>query len=249
MLITTLLTLLASPAGASTTDTGSTGGCYGTVIAWPDPGATDVYYRTQVEFVTIGEYDPGAYIELDTAAGVAVSGTSTWYPPDRVVFAPDVPLQPLTAYEATLNWTCGPTVVPWTTSGTGAAVGDPSGVAWRLDFSAGRFVEPPGVGSLLGAMINEPIVLGIATQVGATVDVHHVPTSGPGTQDICIPTESMDDQATWEDPWFHAVVGDYSMDFDGFPVDFANVEMSGRSTPVGARSAAPRSPARWTRWT
>ena len=81
-----------------------------------------------------------------------------------VYFTPNAPLQPSTAYVANLTY-CGsetPVAVGFSTSDLGTAADDVTvfeGKTYSLDLSSGNFVQPAGVGDLIGGLLENNILV------------------------------------------------------------------------------------------
>lgn len=218
--------------------TGSTVQCE-TVTPFPAVNATDVYYRTTIEF------DMGAAIETDAtitvdAGGTPVTGTTTIIG-SRVVFEASAPLSPSTTYNVTLDWSCGPTTSSFTTSAIGGPVSPPDtliGKTYALDLGAGRFVEPPGVGSLIGGLLEQEVMLGVTAADASIVHIMGALGDGAGGQDTC--TESFDfpvDADFTENPYFEVVSDQLILDIQGISVVIDDLEVSGAFADDGSEIA------------
>lgn len=224
-------------SGTPTGTAGGTSACSGTVTAFPEANAADVYYRTSVEF-TMSAVESGASITL-TTGGTDVAGTSSVVD-DRVVFTPSAPLSPSTTYEATLTWSCGPTTVSWTTS----AIGEPTdpaslvGKAYSLDLGAGRFVEPPGVGDVIGSFLDTEVLLGVTAADAATVHIMGALGDGNGNQDVCEPSFDFPVDADFsENPFFIVESDKLDLDISGVVVSIEDLEVSGAFSADGSEVA------------
>ena len=118
---------------------------------------TNAYYRTVVD-IELDDADDSATLTV-SAGGSAVAGTTT-ADGNLLSFVPDSPLASSTEHEVEITWADGACSVTttFTTSDVGSAISDPSGLvgnAYDLDLESGRFVEPAGVGSLLGKFLGD----------------------------------------------------------------------------------------------
>lgn len=178
-----------SPTGDTGTDLPTLPSCLNEVLdAFPDDGATDAYYRTTVEFF-LAESEPAATVALSGPGG-PVSGQVSVVD-RRVIFTPNAPLDPSTAYSAVLDWSCPDETVQFTTSPLGTPV-DPAvlvGGAWRLDLANGRWIEPPNLGKAAAALVGADVLLGVVSADASAVEVIFARTDGiGGPQDLCEPT-------------------------------------------------------------
>lgn len=224
-------------SGTPTGTTGGTDACTATVTAFPENGASEVYYRTSVEF-TMSAVESDASISLsDGSADVAGSSAVVG---DRVVFTPDAPLAPSTTYTATLSWSCGPTEVSWTTSDIGSPA-DPAslvGKAYSLDLGAGRFVEPPGVGDVIGSFLDTEVLLGVTAADASIVHIMGALGDGAGNQDICEPSFDFPVDADFtENPYFIVESDSLNLDISGVLVTIEDLEVSGAFSANGDQVA------------
>ncbi len=222
----------------TSTGTATGGSCTATVAAFPAPGANDVYYRTTIEF-EMSAVETDAAISVMTG-GAAVAG-STEVIDSRVVFTPDAPLDSTTTYDVTLDWSCGPTTSSFTTSDIGPPIADPStliGNTYALDLAAGRWVEPAGVGSLIGGLLDQEIALGVTNADASILHIMGALGDGAGGQDMC--TESFDfpvDADFTANPYFAVSSPLLSLDIQGVAVDIEDMEVSGAFSPNADRIA------------
>lgn len=222
------------------TNTGDNTNACATVTPFPALNASDVYYRTTIEFDMGDAVESDATITVD-AGGTPVTGTTTIID-SRVVFEPSAPLAPSTTHNVTLNWSCGPTTSSFTTSDIGGPVSPPDsliGKTYALDLGAGRFVEPPGVGSLIGGLLTQSVLLGV-TQADASI-VHIMGAlgaeSGSG-QDMC--TESFDfpvDADFSENPYFVVASDALTLEIEGISIVIEDMEVSGAFADDGSQIA------------
>lgn len=196
---------------------GADGGACDVEIApsYPLDGATDAYYRSDIEF-TLSEDDASAVLSVSDAGGTAVAGTSmTRTNADGtigLVFTPDAPLAPSTSYTATAEACDGAAggTVSFTTSGLGTATTcDPTGETYVLDLQNARFIEPPNVASLLLGQLEDDIMVGVESVGGGSIQMIGA-IGASGVQDYCSPSIPFP-AADYEDPYF--VIGPQDVDF------------------------------------
>ena len=115
----------------------------------------------------------GYILALEGADGTAVDGTSS-VDGDMVYFTPSAPLQPSTSYVANLTY-CGseaPVAVGFSTSDLGTVADDVSvfeGKTYAVDLSSGNFVQPAGVGDLIGGLLENNILIGVTASTETSI--------------------------------------------------------------------------------
>jgi hypothetical protein len=193
----------AADGGTSDGGTGDSGSgppCTAALID-SEPGAdeVDVYWRDDI----VLDFDSdatGAQLLLTWADGSSdLSALATWESGGLVATISGLQLQDSTAY--TLSIACGDGFeVPFTTSTYGAPLEVDTatlvGQTYYLDLPGAKFVEPPGVGALLGLFLEQPILVGVTS-----VDAKWIDTLGaPGIEDgVGGATQDLD-QGTWDFP-------------------------------------------------
>ncbi len=150
-------------------------------------------------------------------------------------FTPSGPLDPLTLYDVTLSWDCGPTHSSWTTSAVGAPVPDPSalvGRSWLADIGGARWVEPPGVGPLLQQQFDNGLFLGVTAEQGTTLELLSARSlEGLDLQDTCVPTVVLPAPADFsENPYFSAGPVDLDFAIEGIEFTLTATMISGAFT-------------------
>ncbi len=229
--------------GSTTPDSGTTdgtgGGCANTISeTFPADGDTDAFYRTNVEFTLL---------TAEASATIAVSGPggdiagSTVADGNSVVWTPTAALDPSTEYTATLSFSCDPASVSFTTSdvGTPAATSDINGSVYSLPLTEGRFVEPPGIGEIIGGLIAVTVL--IETELaGSNLNMLGALALETDTnaQDMC--TETIDFPAAAdfsENPYFSVGPDDTVISVAGFEVAIDDLAISGAFSPSGDRIA------------
>jgi hypothetical protein len=233
-----LLTLLAcgAPEEAPAPD------CPGYSV-FPPAGVQHVYYRTTVEVTFQGGIDPLATLTLEGVAG-SVAWVTDGALAERasLVFTPDGPLSPSTVYEATLTGTCFPEGVHWsfTTGEVGSPV-DPAALARRayaLDVVSGRFLRPPGLGSLLNTYVDEDVIVGVVAADATTVTLavaQGVEDADPARQDTCRASVAYAPAPFDANPRFEtsAAAGDLSLQRD-YAVRLLQPSVAGDFAPDGS---------------
>lgn len=162
---------LTSPAGGA--DDGSTDDandaaheqCGVSVTTFPAANAVDAYYRGNIEF-RLTKGDPTAEIQTDIPGTkrVSVDGLTVYWEPDS-------PLEPDTAYSATLSYCAGEVELTFSTSALGSPIVNAaalSGRSYLLRVEQTRVVEPPGAGQMLASDIASVFLLVQVTSATAT---------------------------------------------------------------------------------
>ncbi len=215
---------------------------------WPEDGASDAYHAGQVR-VLLATPEPSAQLSLSTS-GQPVAGSST-VDGTMVRFVPDAFLLPSTTYTVRLDWSCAPVTWTFTTSSVGTPVTAPlEGRTWQLDIGAGHWVEPFGVGPLLGALIERDLLLGVEAWTGADLEMVAVAEEG-GEQPVCWRTIASDADFS-NDPYFvytatvvEAQLGEedltlYDVVFSGsFAADGSAIEGGTIDATVDSRGLVP----------
>ena len=238
-----LAAALAACSGSDKDTTGDTGAagddddnaCTNSITAqFPENGATDVYYKTDVRFTLVAE-DPTATVVLTDAAGATVNGSST--SSGLLVTWSGDDLQPSTTYTATLTYECGEASVSWTTSNVGGPTTvDLTGRVYGLDPANGQWVQPQGVGDLLASQLGDTQIFLAVTAVGAT-DITMIGAIGSANvQDECSPSIAFP-PANWTDPYFSLQSDALPLEVSGFTINIENLDLSGAFAPDGSMIA------------
>lgn len=220
---------------AEPTDTTST--CAVTAAAeYPVNDAVDAYYRSNIEF-ELSDADPTAVISLVDASGAAVDGTSSLEDDDElVVFTPAAPLSPSTSYTATLTWCGGDASINFTTSALGAATTvDLTGKTYNIDITSGRFVEPAGVGDLIGGLLENSILFGVTEVTDSTISFRGaISETGTTDQDVCTPSLNDFPAADYADPYFALSANELALSVGGFDINIDAINISGTFAADGS---------------
>jgi hypothetical protein len=206
---------------------------------FPEDGSTEAFYRTSVEF---------ELLTAETSASISVVGPSGEVPGSSaadgasVVWTADGDLEPNTEYTATLTWGCDPATITFSTN----EVGDPAPVAdltdnvYALPLTEGRFVEPPGIGDIIGGLLTVSVLIEVtsATETELTMMGALAQEGNPNAQDLC--TETIDFPAAADfsqNPFFTVGPDDTVISVAGFEVAIDNLAISGAFSPSGDKIA------------
>jgi len=232
----------SSSKDSSSDDTGSgnASGCDVKSVAPVYPasdGATDFYYRGVVEF-GLDKPDDSASISLATSSGTDVDGTSVYNAETkRVSFTPKASLTPGGKYVATVSTCIGDSSVNFTTSALGESLVDgPEGLLDRtyvVDLGSANFVEPAGVGSLIGQFLTQNILLGVIAADDEFMEMRGALSLESSTaQDFCNPTIEFPEPAVFnEAPYFQIGPQDTTLSAAGFDITIHDLRISGDFAP------------------
>jgi hypothetical protein len=202
---------------------------------YPEAGATDAYWRADIEFALDDPDESGPSIVL-TQGGTEVAGTS-WTSEDleTVYFTPDASLDPATAYEATLTYCVGDATIDFTTSTLGEDLsGDILNKTYVIDLASARFVEPAGVGELIGEFVTMNVLVGVAAIDGADITMMGaLSVEGGSDQDFCTPTFDLAADFT-ETPYFVIAADSIELAVAGYVIPLQNFEVSGTFAADGS---------------
>ncbi len=202
---------------------------------YPTSDAANFYISDSIEF-TLSAEDPAATLSLtgpegDVAGTSAVDGT-------KVTFTPDAPLAPSSAYTASLSY-CNseePVDVAFSTSELGEALTtDIVGKTYAVDLASGNFVQPPGIGSLLGGLFTNNILLGI-TGADANLEIMGaISVEGSTDQDMCTETFTDFPAADFSgSPMFSIPEGDVTLSVAGYTATIYSLSVSGTFAADGS---------------
>ena len=202
---------------------------------YPEAGATDAYWRADIEFALDDPDESGPSIVL-TQGGTEVAGT-TWTSEDleTVYFTPDASLDPATSYEATLTYCVGDATIDFTTSSLGEALSaDILDKTYVIDLASARFVEPAGVGELIGEFVTMNVLVGVATVDGTDLTMMGALSVEGGTdQDFCTPTFDLTADFA-ESPYFVIAAPSIELAVAGYVIPLQNFEVSGTFAADGS---------------
>lgn len=231
--------LLGSLAGGCepNEDDGPTGGDTCAIVvqqAFPEEGATDVFYQTDVHFLLSSPDETATITITEVASGVSVPGTTT-IEGTLVTWSGDQDLEPQESYVATLSFSCGDETRSWTTSNAGEPVSDPQdlvGNVYSIDLEEGHWVEPYNVGVLLGAFLADVEILVSPVDVGATITMRGALGDGTGEQDLCAVSIPFP-PATFDNPSFTIETERLELPLPTATAAIDDLSLSGSFTPDG----------------
>lgn len=236
----TCLLLAALAPACDVVDTGADI-CTTTVKAFPENGDVRAYYRTTVE----ASFSPTAADDAElTVSGAEgdVPGTAEWNG-KRLVFTPDQPLTPGGTYTTNISYDCGSGVgsssVSWTVSEVGSPTGlnDLVGRGYALDLANARFIEPEGVGELLGTFLTFDILLSVEDMNEPANEMSVFGALGvegqTGVQEPCTQTIDFPVADISENPYFELGPQVFSIAVDDVEVTIDNLFLSGSFSPDG----------------
>ena len=224
-----------SDSGGPTDTHNTTSGCTNVVTdRFPATGDTDVYFKTQVRF-TLQTAEADATIDVADGSGAAVPGSTT-IEGNVATWIGDVDLAPSTDYVATLNWSCDPDTIAFTTSATGDPADGPSlvGQVYALDLANGEWVQPPAIGDIIAPLLADTQILVSPTDVTDTTIKLLGGIGSAGEQDPCAPTIDFP-EADFANPFFQLTADSLPLQVDTVVVTINNVDLSGSFAPDGSR--------------
>jgi hypothetical protein len=202
---------------------------------YPTADASNFYILDNVEF-TLSAEDPNASLTLtgpdgEVAGSSAVNGT-------KVTFTPDAALAPSSSYTASLSY-CNsedPVDVGFMTSALGEALTvDLVGKTYAVDLASGNFVQPAGIGSLLGGLFANNILLGITAADTSLEILGAISVEGSTDQDTCTETFSDFPAADFSNsPMFQIPEGDVTLSVAGYTATIYSLAVSGTFAADGS---------------
>lgn len=227
-----------------TTDVTDEEECQNSFEASPTDGGS-MFYRGSFEL----EFDEDEEITATLAdgAGNNIALEPIVWDGDTAYITPSAPLSPETAYTLTVDWSCGPTEIGVTTSELGTPVADPSSLetrTWKLDITSEdiRITEPPGVGGLLGSLIQSQggdieILVGVSAYDAEAQELAILGAlgTGSGAQDMCTESLNFPVPADFSDGAYMSVSGDLvPITVAGITVNLRDLEIGGTFAPDGS---------------
>jgi hypothetical protein len=207
---------------------------------YPANGAVDAYYRGAIEF-ELSDADDAATISVADASGADVAGTVSRIEDNKTIyFTPSAALSPSTSYTSTLTWCDGETAeATFTTSSLGEPLtADITGKTYVVDLASGNFVEPAGVGELIGSLLTQSVLLGVvSSEPTAEGLVIRGALSGEDglTQDTC--TQTLEDFPAadfTQSPYFEIPEGDVPLNVAGYEITINSMSISGTFAADGS---------------
>lgn len=192
------------------------------------------YYRGTLE-VYFTEADDTATVTLADSAGTAVSGTSSWSEDGTVLyFTPDSALAPSTSYTLTIDYCAGSPDVSFMTSelGAEASTSDLTGKAYTIDLASARFIEPEGIGSILGDLLEQNILVGVVSATDTDLEmIGAISVAGTTEQDVCAASIDFPAADFSENPFFSVGPEDTTIAVAGYSATIHGLEISGAFAP------------------
>jgi hypothetical protein len=216
--------------------------CETSVTLSPGANETRAYYRTDVVATFNPQILAGATLTVTGPDG-AVAGT-TETQGRRLVFTPSSPLTPGAQYTTTVNYECnGGDFAPeasWTVSEVGAPTTLSSlvGKAYALDLANANFVQPEGIGALLGSFLTFDLLVGVKSVDEAQNKVTMIGALGvegqPGVQEPCEQSIPFPEADISENPYFEVGPQKFSIEVSGQEVTIDNLFLAGAFAPNGS---------------
>lgn len=266
LLLLALLLAACDPADDGTTpgdDDDATAGPVNLFETDPEPDQSDFFFRSNLVIEFTAAPDSGSLVLVD-AAGAEVAGTSDWNDAGtQLTFNPTEDLAPDSSYVATITWApteFDPFALAFSTSEYGLPMDDSSalvGDVYSLDLAGATFVEPPGLGGVLGGLIE-----GVGVLFTMLPESDFAPAAQPGLQmmgalgvgddlasmeqDPCTQTldwtagedgivgTADDTPAGFEDPFLRLGPADLNLSISGVSARLKDVNLVGVWRPDGA---------------
>lgn len=203
---------------------------------YPTSGAADFYVLDTIQF-NLSAADPSASLALLDSAGASVAGTSS-VDGAVVTFVPDAALTASSAYTAELSYcnSVDPVQVGFNTSALGSELTvDLVGRTYAVDLASGNFVQPPGIGSLIGGLFENNILLGIKSAGAELEIIGALSEAGNTNQDMCAETlEDFPPADFSASPYFEIPEGDVTLTVAGFTATIHSLAVSGMFAADGS---------------
>ncbi|MEC8276917.1 MAG: Ig-like domain-containing protein, partial [Myxococcota bacterium] len=201
---------------------------------YPSSGG-EMYYRGSVT-AELSDDDESASISVADSSGAAVSGSSS-VDGDTITFTPDSPLTSGDTYTATVDYCAGPASFDFTVSSLGTPLSvDISGNTYAVDLASGNFVEPAGIGDLIGGLLENDILIGVKSADNDVLSIRGaISETGNSNQDYCSETlESFPDADFSESPYFEIPEGDVTLSVAGIDLTINSLSISGTFAEDGS---------------
>ena len=216
--------------------------CLTTATVFPEDGETRAYYRTTVDVTFAPELPAGSVIELTGTAGAVQGATETIG--NRLVFTPAAPLAPGGTYTTTVKFDCEgdakESSYSWTVSDVGASTDltKLTNNAYALALGQARYIEPPGVGALIGQFLTFDLLLGVENVDAGANKITMLGALGvegqPGVQEPCQPTIPFPPADIAQNPYFELGPQKFSIVAEGREIVIDNLYLSGSFAPDGS---------------
>jgi len=154
-----------------------------------------------------------------------------------ISFTPDEALTSSTDYTATLTTCLSEITVSFRTSGLGEPlVEGPEGLDDRtyvVNLGSANFVEPAGVGALIGQFLSQNILLGVVKADEDSMLMRGaISLEGSSEQDFCNPSIEFPQEADFsEAPYFQIGPEDTTLSAAGFDINIRQLRISGDFAP------------------
>ncbi len=226
----------------------------------PAPGG-ELFYQSNL-WVEFNRPPASVTITLSDAGGASLSGAQDSSNSDRVwTFDPAEDLIPSTDYVMNVQWSpaepdAGDLDVTFSTGPHGGSVADPTGMVgatYNIDLAGATFVEPPGVGAIIGSQLDGVAILFSPTdessfEPGDQPGLHIIGAlgeeSGPDiVQEACTETLAFtygpdslygtadDVPATWNDPKLELGPTDLPLSIQGIEATIQELVITGTFHP------------------
>ncbi len=193
----------------------------------PASGATDAYYRGNIEFTLS---DPDATATITTAiAGHQETGADGV----TVKWVLDGAMDPGTSYTATLDYCGGSVELAFTTSDLGTEMPEPTSLVGRtyvLALGDARIVEPPGIGAVLSSYLTTDILLGVTAVDGGSLEIIGALAKTdvtPSEQEFCDPTIPFPAADFSEQPYFAVGPQTTTLSVAGYDIEIGDLNVTG----------------------
>ncbi len=197
----------------------------------PAAGSPSAYYLDPIDFVLTGP-DATATITTDIPGSQVVSADGL-----TVSWVPTSPLDPATSYSASLTYCAGTHDLSFTTSELGGAMTDTSVLldkTYVLDLGTANIIEPPGVGAVLGGLVENGILIGVMGIDGSNISMSGGLESDAGGQDYCTATFPFPDADFSAAPFFSVGPQDTVLSFAGYEISVKQLEITGTFAADGS---------------
>lgn len=205
--------------------------------SYPYPGQIDFYYQADLVIVFSDEKHEANDFTLMDASGAEVTGTLTWNTDnDEATFSPDAPLSPSTTYTMVVSYCAGEAEISFSTSSLGSEVDvtELPGKAYQIDLGSANFVEPEGIGTVIGGLLEQNILVGVTEasdttvkMIGAISDADDADGDGNlEEQDPCNPTIDFP-EAAFENPHFQVGPETTTISAAGYDITIEDLEIGG----------------------
>ncbi|MDP2314474.1 MAG: Ig-like domain-containing protein [Pseudomonadota bacterium] len=200
----------------------------------PTAGALDADWRAAIEF-KLSDADPTATVSS------SISGTTTLVDDgETVIFTPNEPLAPSTAYTVTLNYCRGASDLNFSTSSDGTPLTDTGilvGRTYALDLAGARILEPAGVGTVLTSYLTQDILVGVSAV--SSTDITMIGAIGkekvsPPEQDYCDPSIPFPIANFSEQPYFQIGPQTTTLAVAGYSIEIGDLEITGTFAADGS---------------